>query len=267
MRGSSAKSLDSVLAAVSAAPASSTATVGSDLLGAVTVIDKAVALRRVLTDPSTETAGKHQLLTQVFHDKVSAETFEILRTAVAGRWAAARDLTDGLEIAGVSAWTRAADSAGQADALEDELFTTGQIVHDNAEVRSVISDRAVSVGAKASLLQDLFGSKVTAPTLAVLTQAAAARGGSFEKVLERFGRQVAAREGRIVAVARVAYELSADEHDRLAAGLAARYGSPVQLNTVVDPTVIGGIAVSVGDEVVDATMSTRLESARRLIAG
>lgn len=267
MRGSSAKSLEVVLDAVNAAPGAKAAAIGAELFSVVEVLDREVALRRVLTDPSTEAQGKRGLVDEVFGESVSTETAELLRTAAEGRWAAARDLTDGLEIAGVHAWARAAEEEGGTAALEDELFAAGRIVHDEAELRSVIADRAAPFAGKAALLADLFGEKLSAPSLAVLTQAAAARTGSFEKVVESFTELIAARSGRLVAVARVAYQLSDAEVERLTAALAAKYGSPVQLNLVVDPSVIGGISVSVGAEVVDATMSTRLESARRLIAG
>lgn len=267
MRGSSAKSLDATLTAVSAVPGPSAAQVGTELFGAVEALDGAVAARRLLTDPSIETEGKRSLVAGIFGAKVSEATTSVLDAAVSGRWAAGRDLTDSLELAGVAAFTRAADAAGQGEELGNELFEAGQVIHESQELRQVVSDPSVAPERKASLLKDVFGGRVSDATLALLTQAAVARTGSFERVLERFSKQVAARENRIIAVVRVAYELDDAERDRLASALSARYGRAIQLNTVVDPTVIGGIAVSVGDEVVDATMSTRLEAARRRIAG
>lgn len=268
MRGSSAKSLDAVLAVVSGVSGVKKAAVlGSELLTVVAVLDREVALRRLLTDPSTEPAGKQSLVENVFGASVGTDALTVLKTAVGGRWAAGRDLTDGLEIAGINAWAQAAAASTKGDKLESELFAASQVIHDNSELRAVISDRGVATAAKAELLDSIFAKKVGNPSLAILKQAAAARSASFEKVIAQFTRQIADREGQIVAVARVAYELSEEEINRLASGLTAKYGRSVQLNVVVDPSVVGGIAVSVGDEVVDATMSTRLESARRLIAG
>lgn len=267
MRGTSAKSLDATLDAVSALPGPSAAQVGAELFGVVSALDGAVAARRLLTDPSIDAEGKRQLAAGIFGGKVSDATTSVLDAAVSGRWAAGRDLTDSLELAGVAAFTRAADAAGQGEQLENELFEAGQVIHQSDELRQIIADRTIAAPAKASLLSDVFGGKVSEATLALLTQAAVARTGSFEKVLTAFSRQVAAREDRLIAVARVAYELDDAERERLASALSSRYGREIQLNTVVDPSVIGGIAVSVGDEVVDATMSTRLEAARRRIAG
>jgi len=261
MRGSSAKSLDATLDAVSAVPGPSAAEVGAELFGVVEALDTAVAARRLLTDPSIEAGGKRSLVAGIFGGKVSAATTSVIDAAVSGRWAAGRDLTDGLEIAGVAAFTRSADAAGQGDVLENELFEAGRVIHESAELRQVVADRTVPAAAKATLIRDVFGGKVSEATLALLTQASVARTGSFEKVLDAFSRQVASREDRLIAVARVAYELDETERERLTSALS------IQLNTVVDPSVIGGIAVSVGDEVVDATMSTRLEAARRRIAG
>ncbi|MGA8988278.1 F0F1 ATP synthase subunit delta [Aeromicrobium sp.] len=266
MRGISAKSLVEVLAAVDAA-SSSASDLGAELFGAVSTLDGAPALRRVLTDPSTEASAKVGLVNQVFGSKVGADTLSVLDAAVGGRWASMRDLTDALETAGVAAEVAAADAVGDLDALETELFEVERLIRSDADLRQIVSDRGVPAEAKGSLLATLLEGKVTGATLALATQAAAARTGSFEKVLSSFGDTVAARRSRLLAEVRVAHELGDVEKTRLAKALANKYGRDVHLNIIVDPTVVGGIAVSIGDEVIDGTMSTRLEVARRRLAG
>jgi F-type H+-transporting ATPase subunit delta len=49
--------------------------------------------------------------------------------------------------------------------------------------------------------------------------------------------------------------------------LARQYDRPVHLNVVVDPDVIGGIRVEIGDDVIDGTVVSRLDDARRRLAG
>ena len=267
MRGSSAKSLDATLEAVSALPGPSAAEVGAELFGAVEALDTAVAARRLLTDPSIEAAGKRSLVAGIFGGKVSAGTTSVLDAAVSGRWGAGRDLTDGLELAGVSAFTRAADAAGQGALLENELFDAGRVIHDAPELRDAIADPSVPAAAKASLLKDVFGGKVSDATLALLMQAAAARTGTCEKVLATFSRQVAAGKDRLSPVSRGASELDETGRERLPAALPPRKARATRLNTGVAPSVIGATAVSGGDEAVDPTWSPRLEAARRRIAG
>lgn len=266
MRGISAKSLVDVLAAVDAAKGKA-GDLGTELFGVVSTLDGAPALRRVLTDPSTEASAKVGLAKQVFDSKVSEQAFAVLEAAVSGRWASGRDLTDGLETAAVTAVVSAADDVGELDALETELFEIGRLVRSDAELRQTVSDRAVPAEAKGALLHSLLDGKVSAATLALATQAAAARTGSFEKAIASFAEVAASHRSRLLAEVRVAYELSDADQTRLAKALAKKYGRDVHLNFIVDPSIIGGIAVSIGDEVVDGTMSTRLEEARRLLAG
>jgi F-type H+-transporting ATPase subunit delta len=45
------------------------------------------------------------------------------------------------------------------------------------------------------------------------------------------------------------------------------YGAAIQLNVDVDPDVVGGLRVQVRGEVLDGTVSTRLDDARRRLAG
>lgn len=266
MRGISARSQEGVLAAVDAAQDSS-GELGTQLFGIVTLLDATPALRRVLTDPSTEPEAKQGLASSILGDKVSSAAVDVVRDAVGRRWNAGRDLSDALETAGAAALVAQADAAGELETLETELFEVGRTVTGDAELRGAVSDRSFPAQAKAELLGRIFDGKVLSQTLALAQQAAAGRIGSFEKALAAFGEVAARRRERLVALVRVAYELSDDERSRLASALAGKYGHEVHLNIVVDPSVVGGIAVSVGGEVVDGTMSSRLEAARRQLAG
>ena len=85
--------------------------------------------------------------------------------------------------------------------------------------------------------------------------------------LESYQKVAAEVRGQGVATVRVAQPLAQGERDRLAAALARTYGREVHLNVIVDPDVIGGIRVEIGDDVIDGTVSTRLDEAGRKLAG
>ncbi|GAA4074188.1 hypothetical protein GCM10023065_31150 [Microbacterium laevaniformans] len=51
---------------------------------------------------------------------------------------------------------------------------------------------------------------------------------------------------------RVAGPLDAAQQERLAGALSTRYGADVTVNVVVDPEVLGGMRVEIGDDVIDA---------------
>jgi F-type H+-transporting ATPase subunit delta len=85
--------------------------------------------------------------------------------------------------------------------------------------------------------------------------------------LEHYQKVVASERERLVALVRVATPLEESESRRLADALSRQYQRPVHLNVIIDDTVIGGVRVEVGDDVIDGTVASRLDDARRRLAG
>ena len=71
-----------------------------------------------------------------------------------------------------------------------------------------------------------------------------------------------ARRGEIVAQVSAAAELSDAQHTRLTDVLTRIYGHPVTVQLQIDPELLGGLAISVGDEIIDGTLSSRLAAAQ-----
>jgi F-type H+-transporting ATPase subunit delta len=65
----------------------------------------------------------------------------------------------------------------------------------------------------------------------------------------------------------VAAPLSTENRERLEQALTAQTGGPVRLNVVVEPDLVGGIKVEIGDDVVDGTVRARLADVQRRLAG
>jgi F-type H+-transporting ATPase subunit delta len=70
-----------------------------------------------------------------------------------------------------------------------------------------------------------------------------------------------ARHGEVVAQVSAAAELSEPQRTRLTEVLARVYGNPVTVQLHIDPELLGGLSISVGDEVIDGTLSSRLTRA------
>jgi F-type H+-transporting ATPase subunit delta len=68
----------------------------------------------------------------------------------------------------------------------------------------------------------------------------------------------------VVATVRVAKPLSSDQRARLQTALSRQIGRDVTIQEVIDPEVLGGVRVELGDEVFEGTVSGRLQEARRL---
>jgi F-type H+-transporting ATPase subunit delta len=266
MRGVSAGSLAVVLQAVEEAKGSLD-TVGDELFAVAGLLDRTPSVRRILTDPSTEEDARTGLAAKILDGKVSKETLVVVAVAARSRWAAGRDLTDAIELAGLAAHVAAADRAKSLEALENELFEAQRIIDGERELRGILGDRTISADHKRTLIDAIFEGKASTGTVALIRQAAATRTGSFDTVLAGFADQVAARRKRMLAEVRTAYELGKKERDRLTKALAAKYGHDVHVNTIIDPSIVGGLRVTIGDDVIDGTVSGRLEDARRQLAG
>ena len=262
MRGASA---DAYAATLEALPGSTSGTVGEDLFGAADLLRSEPALRRVATDHSVDGGAKSGLVREVLAGKVSQEALDVVATDVAQRWTAARDLADALEQVGVIALVKSTGS--DAERLEDELFAFGQVVKDNPQLRDALSDPARSRADKASLVRNLLGNKVLPATVSLVEQSLSGSHRTVGVALADYQKVAAEVRGQGVATVRVARPLSDSDRQRLADALSRSYGRQVHLNVVVDPEVIGGIRVEIGDDVIDGTVSSRLDEARRKLAG
>ena len=85
--------------------------------------------------------------------------------------------------------------------------------------------------------------------------------------LATYRRVAAETQGETVATVRVARPLAAPDQERLTALLSRQYDTTVHLNVVVDPEVLGGLRVEIGDEVIDGTIASRLDDAKRRLVG
>ncbi|WP_210440442.1 F0F1 ATP synthase subunit delta [Nocardioides xinjiangensis] len=263
LRGASA---DAYAATAGALPGSGdVGAVGPELFGVADLLRAEPTLRRVVTDASVPSEAKAGLLREVLSGKVSELTLAVVTVAVAQRWTAGRDLPDALERLGVVSVARSA--GGDAGRLEDELFAFAQVVQANPQLRDALSDPARSRDDKARLLADLLGDKVLPATVVLVQQSLS---GSYRTVgvaLADYQKVAADVRGEGVATVHVARPLSDGDRQRLADGLARTYGREIHLNVVVDPAVLGGIRVEIGDDVIDGTVSSRLDEARRRLAG
>ncbi|GAB2812058.1 F0F1 ATP synthase subunit delta [Actinoallomurus bryophytorum] len=267
MRGASRASLaDAEERLDSALSAGEAATLGDELFAVLRLLDREHVLRRALSDPARPPEQRGEFAAAVLEGKVAAGTAEFVADVVRLRWTRSIDLTDALERLAVIATVASAEASGDLDDLEDELFRFGRIVEGQPELRGVLADRRVSVDRKAELLTDLLEGKTTTSALRLIIEAVThPRGRSLERVLAEFGRIAAERRNRLVAVVRTAVELSEQQRTRLAAALSAQYDHDVHLNIEVDPSVLGGMSIRVGDEEIDGTIVRRLADIRRRI--
>ncbi|WP_081236060.1 F0F1 ATP synthase subunit delta [Streptomyces viridosporus] len=240
----------------------------ADELAAVTaLLDREVSLRRVLTDPAQAADAKAGLAGRILGGQVGGPTADLVAGTVRSRWSQSRDLVDALEELANTADFTAAQRAGTLDEVEDELFRFGRIVSSDTQLRAALTNRAASASAKGELLRSLLGGRTKPTTERLVTRLVTApRGRSLEAGLESLSKLAADRRNRAVAVVTSAVPLSDTQKRRLGAALAKLYGREMHLNLDVDPAVLGGIRVRVGDEIINGSLADRLEDAARRMA-
>jgi F-type H+-transporting ATPase subunit delta len=244
------------------------AALSDELFDVTSLLDREKGLRRALTDPSRSGDDRAGLVRGLLSDRVGSAGLDVLVWAVRARWSAPRDLADAVELLAVEARVAAAEKAGRLDAVEDELFRTARVVAGSPELRVALADRSAPLDSRAALVEDLLAGKATDETLHLVRRAVVApRGRSFDRTLEQYADVAADRRSRLVATVTATVPLTERQRERLGAALARLYGHEVQLNIQVDPALIGGIRVEIGDELIEGSVVSRLDDARRRLTG
>lgn len=238
--------------------------IAEDLRAVAGLIGTEATVRRALTDPGAPTESRAALARRLLAGQVGEPALDVAVAAVSGRWSRPVDLRLALDELAVEAMLAEAELSDALDEVEDELFRFGRILDQNPRLALALTDPAAPVAAKAALVERLLAGRAHPVTVRLTQQATTDRtGGDIERQLESFSRTAAARRNRVVAVVRTAAPLDADQTERLKAAVSRYFGRQIQLQIDLDPSVLGGVLVRVGDEVVDGTVLRRLAAARR----
>lgn len=241
-----------------------------ELFAVVDVIDSNGGFRRGLTDPSREASQRAGIARLVLGGKISDAALAVVSTAAEARWSSERDLADALETTAVTSVALSAEQRGGVEALEqtvNELLTFINTVDASAEAQSALADSRASKEALKKLAVSLGGNAASAEGRLLLERVGSApRGTTAARLANKFVEIIVKRQNRWIARVTSATELTAEQTAKLQGSLNATYGKELKLDITVDPSVLGGLRVQVGDEVIDGTLSTRLADLSRAFA-
>ena len=240
------------------------AQIGSELFSVTTLLDGDRRLRGLISDASLP-AEERRGLAKLFQGKVSDRTLGVLTSAAEQRWSSGRDLVDSIELLGRESLLISADQQGQLATVEDELFRLGRIVDANPALQSVLTDRTADPSRKQQLMGNLLYGKVTAVTEALVGQVMGRLKGAPSDAFDSLSNLAANRRQQTVAHVRAAGPMSELQRQRLTESLTAVYGRAIAVHVEVDPKLLGGLVVRVGDEVIDGSAAGRLASVRKNI--
>ncbi len=237
--------------------------IGEELMTVAETVASDRALRTALADSSTSPDARAAVANSVLAGKVGDVTRQTVASAAARQWSRDSDLARALAALGQEALLLAAKRDNRLDTVENELFRLAGIVKDNPALELALSDRSRSDADRTALLVGLIGGKVDDVTSRLAVQAVIDSKEAPGDALDEVSALAAATNGRKVAYVTAAGELSANQRTELAEKLSRIFDAPVALHVEIDPELLGGVVVRVGDERIDGSISGKLAALRR----
>ncbi|MGL4831196.1 MAG: F0F1 ATP synthase subunit delta [Propionibacteriaceae bacterium] len=237
-----------------------------ELVAVVDLLDTQSGLRRALTDPARPVVQRQELVRQLLGTQIAQPTQAVVTAAVALHWASGRSLAAAIERQGVRAVLHAAAAQSQLDTVTSELFEVNTLVSGNHPLREALAERKAPTVTRQALVTDVFGTKISAEALRLVTRGVTARERTFSLTIEHYLHLAAALKQRTVAEVVVARAMTQEQSERLRAILAKKAGHDVDMHITIDPAVIGGVRVTLGDHVIEGTVADRITDVRRKLA-
>jgi F-type H+-transporting ATPase subunit delta len=236
---------------------------GEQLLTAALVVDGSAPLRAALADESAPVANRQAIVKAVFRAYTPAAR-AVLEAIVSGRWSSEDDLVGAIERLGIRA---VALSAPDTLSITDELFAFSAAVAWNPDLELALGSRLGLTDNKVALVSNLLKGKASTQAVTILTALISRPRGRRIAELVRFAvNTVAEASGQAIATVTVATPLTEAQSTRLAESLSARYGTTIRINELVDPSVLGGMRVQIGDEVIDGSIAARITDLKLQLA-
>jgi F-type H+-transporting ATPase subunit delta len=241
-------------------------TLADELVSVAKLLARENVVTRFLTVASDDATPRTRLLERLVSGKVGAFTLDLLKAAVSLRWSADSDLIDAIELISRQALLLRADRAGQIDEVEDQLFRFSRLLDAQPRLDTLLSDGTTPTDGRVQLVRNVLDraeGAVNPVVAALLSQTVELLDGqqAQQAVLDLVAVAVA-RRGEVIARVGAAVELSDAQRTRLTDVLSRIYGHPVTVQMQIDPALLGGLSVSVGDEVIDGTLAARLAAAQ-----
>ena len=264
----------------------------SELRAVAELVDANNELTLALNDGSVPTAARRAVLDDLLEGKVLPEVRRLVHQAVtvvpaseveaSFHWlatqlavAAERDPADAdrrdelvmlgrlasrHRVAGYAAAVFEGVTTPELEEIEDQLFRFARTVEGNRALRSALGDRDLPVPVRQQVIADLLGDQVLEATKRLA--AFAVRGGRARDIvttLDALVEDAAHARGWRVARVRSADQVDDTRRQSLGEALGRLTGGPVELQVTVDPQLLGGVVVQVGDLLVDGSTRHRLD--------
>ncbi|WEV69150.1 F0F1 ATP synthase subunit delta [Bifidobacterium sp. ESL0775] len=242
--------------------------IGDELFVVTDLLDHDAQVERSLTDPSRPAADKVKLITGILGGQADPLTVDILTDLVSRNWSRVKDIANAVEDFAVDAMMYYADATDSTLTVSVELAQIHSALLKMSVLRSKLSDDFVPAKARLDLLHTVFGdSKLNKVTMRLVEHVAAnPRHRRFLETVQWLIAKFTRHMGESMVTVTTATPLTKPQIKRLVAIYSAKLGRPVHINSSVDPSVIGGMRVQIGADVMDNTVEAQLSQLKRKVA-
>lgn len=241
--------------------------IGNELFTITKVLDDSIQLERALTDPSRPVADKVAVLKELLGDNAHPMTMEIMTDLVSRRWSRARDIANAVEDFGVDAMMYYADATDATLQVSIELSELHSALLNLPVVRAKLYDYQATSEARVKLFREVFSGKTLNKVTMRLAEHATCnlRRRRYLETIQWLINKFSRHMGESMVTVTTATPLKKEQINRLVEVYSAKVGRQVHINSVVDPTVLGGMRIQVGDEVTDNTVVAQLQNLHRKV--
>lgn len=241
--------------------------IGNELFTITKVLDDSIQLERALTDPSRPVADKVAVLKELLGDNAHPMTMEIMTDLVSRRWSRTRDIANAVEDFGVDAMMYYADATDATLQVSIELSELHSALLNLPVVRAKLYDYQATSEARVKLFREVFSGKTLNKVTMRLAEHATCnlRRRRYLETIQWLINKFSRHMGESMVTVTTATPLKKEQIKRLVEVYSAKVGRQVHINSVVDPTVLGGMRIQVGDEVTDNTVVAQLQNLHRKV--
>ena len=241
--------------------------IGNELFTITNVLDHNIQLERALTDPSRPVEDKVAVVKTLIGDQAHPLVMEIMSDLVSRRWSRVSDIANAVEDFGVDGMMYYADYTNTTLQVSIELAELHSALLNLPVVRTKLYDATVSSEARIKLLYSLIGDADFTKVTKRLAEHATCnlRNRRYLQTIQWLINKFSRHMGESMVTVTTATPLSKEQVEKLIAIYTAKTGHPVHINSVVDPTVMGGMRIQVGDEVTDNTVVAQLQHLQRTV--
>lgn len=241
--------------------------IGNELFTITKVFDGSIQLERALTDPSRPVADKVAVLKELLGGNAHPMTMEIMTDLVSRRWSRVRDIANAVEDFGVDAMMYYADATDATLQVSIELSELHSALLNLPVVRSKLYDYQATSEARVRLFREVFSGKTLNKVTMRLAEHATCnlRRRRYLETIQWLINKFSRHMGESMVTVTTATPLKKEQIKRLVEVYSAKVGRQVHIDSVVDPTVLGGMRIQVGDEVTDNTVVAQLQNLHRKV--